>query len=91
MKMIALQIDLARQKEKIDYVKSYVDMAKKYSYNTIFLYLESCVRTEDTPHFDETETYSLADMKEIVDYIETSGLTAIPAFENFYHVEKLLF
>lgn len=91
MKMIALQIDLARQKEKIDYVKSYVDMAKKYGYNTVFLYLETCVRTEDTPHFDETETYSLAEMKEIVDYIETSGLTAIPAFENFYHVEKLLF
>ena len=35
MKMIALQIDLARQKEKIDYVKSYVDMAKKYGYNTV--------------------------------------------------------
>ena len=33
--MIALQIDLARQKEKIDYVKSYVDMAKKYGYNTV--------------------------------------------------------
>ena len=58
--MIALQIDLARQKEKIDYVKSYVDMAKKYGYNTVFLYLETCVRTEDTPHFDETETFGTA-------------------------------
>ena len=50
MKMYALQIDLARQKETIDYVKTYVDKAKKYGYNTIFLYLETCVRTEDTPH-----------------------------------------
>ena len=87
MKMYALQIDLARQKETIDYVKTYVDKAKKYGYNTIFLYLETCVRTEDTPHFDENETYSLDEMKEIVDYIESSGLTAVPAFENFYHVE----
>ena len=91
MKIIALQIDLARQKEKIEYVKSYVDMAKKYGYNTIVLYLETCVRTEDTPHFDVEETYSLSEMKEIVDYIENSGLAAVPAFENFYHVEKLLY
>lgn len=90
MKMIALQLDLARQKESVNFVKSYVDFAKKSGYNTIFLYLETCVRTADTPFFDPDETYSFDEMKEIVGYIEGQGLTAVPAFENFYHVEKLL-
>lgn len=90
-KMIALQIDLARQKETEEYLKSLVDFAKKSGYNTIFLYLETCVRTEDTPFFSVDETYSLSEMKRIVDYIEGCGMTAVPAFENFYHIEKLLF
>lgn len=40
--------------------------------------------------FDEDDTYSMAEIKEIAGYIEDKGLLAIPAFENFYHIEKLL-
>ena len=32
-----LQIDLARQKETIEFVKSYIDRAKKYDYTRTFL------------------------------------------------------
>ena len=80
MKMIALQLDLARQKESVNFVKSYVDFAKKSGYNTIFLYLETCVRTADTPFFDPDETYSFDEMKEIVGYIE--GVRGIPRRKN---------
>ena len=90
MKIVAVQIDLGRQKEKIEFIKSFVDNAKKWGYNAIILYLECCVRTSVTPFLDEDDSYSLNELKSIVDYIENSGLTAIPAFENFYHVEKLL-
>ena len=90
MKIIAVQIDLGRQKERFDFIKSFVDNAKKSGYNTIILYLECSIRTKATPFFDEDDTYSMDEIREIADYIESKGLLAIPAFENFYHIEKLL-
>ena len=90
MEIIAVQLDLGRQKERFDFIKSFVDNAKKWGYNTIILYIECSIRTKVTPFSDENDTYSLEELKVIADYIENSGLTAIPAFENFYHIEKLL-
>ncbi len=90
MEIIAVQLDLGRQKERFDFIKSFVDNVKKWGYNTIILYIECSIRTKVTPFLDENDTYSLEELKVIADYIENSGLTAIPAFENFYHIEKLL-
>ena len=90
MEIIAVQLDLGRQKERFDFIKSFVDNAEKWGYNTIILYLECSIRTKVTPFFDEDDTYSMVEIKEIADYIEGKGLLAIPAFENFYHIEKLL-
>jgi len=90
MELIILQIDLARQKENIEYIKSYVDFAKENGYNAILYYLENAVRTPDTEFFNPEETYSLAEMREIVEYTEEKGLDAIPAIENLGHLEKFL-
>ena len=90
MKIVAVQIDLGRQKEKIEFIKNFVDNAEKWGYNTIILYLECSIRTKVTPFSDEDDTYSMTEIKEIAGYIEDKGLLAIPAFENFYHIEKLL-
>ncbi len=90
MEIIALQLDLGRQKERLDFIESFADNAAKHGYNTLLLYLECSVRTSVTPFFDEDDTYSLNELKEIVNLIEAKGLSAIPAFENFAHIEKLL-
>ena len=90
MEIIAVQLDLGRQKERFDFIKSFVDNAKKWGYNTIILYIECSIRTKVTPFLAEDDTYSLDEIKEIADYIEASGLNAVPAFENFYHIEKML-
>ena len=90
MEIVAVQLDLGRQKERLDFIKSFVDNAKKWGYNTIILYIECSIRTTVTTFLDKEDTYSLEELKEIVEYIESSGLTLIPAFENFYHIEKLL-
>lgn len=47
MELICLQIDFARQKEAVMYVKRYIDLAKKSGYNALIMYLENAVRTED--------------------------------------------
>lgn len=88
MQLIALQLDLARQKEHVDYVKHYVDFAKANGYNAVVLYLENAVSTEDTPFFDPNRTYSEEEMREIVAHAENVGIELIPVFENLGHLEK---
>ena len=90
MEIVAVQLDLGRQKERLDFIENFVINAKKWGYNTIILYIECSIRTKVTPFLDEEDTYSLEELKEIAEYIESNELTAIPAFENFYHIEKLL-
>lgn len=83
-----LQIDLARQKESVAFVKSYADFAAENGYNALILYLENAVRTEDTAFFDPEETYSADEIREIVAYAGSKGLDVIPALENLGHLEK---
>ena len=88
MELICLQIDLARQKERVDFVKSYMDFAVQNGYNSVLLYLENVVRTPSTEYFDKEDTYSMEEMSEIVAYGTAKGLEVIPAFENLGHLEK---
>ena len=88
MELICLQLDLARQKENVEYVKSYMDFAVRNGYNSILLYLENAVRTPSTEYFDREDTYSTEEMSEIAAYGTEKGLEIIPAFENLGHMEK---
>ena len=88
MQLICLQIDLARQKETVEYVKSYIDYAKRCGYNALLMYLENAVRTEDTWFFNEEDTYSAEEILDIIAYAEERGIDVIPAFENLGHIEK---
>ena len=90
MELITLQMDLGRQKETVEYIKSFVDFAKKNGYNSILYYMESAVRTESTAFLDPEKTYSLAEMQEIVAYTEAQGMIAIPGFENLAHMDQFL-
>lgn len=90
MELICLQIDLARQKENSEYIKSYIDFAKENGYNSLLVYLENAVRTENTEYFKREETYSKAEIAELVNYGESKGVELIPAFENLGHLEKFM-
>ena len=90
MEMYLAQLDLARQKESPEYIKSYAHFIKDCGYNTLFLYLENAVRTESTQFFSTSDTYSLEEMADIVNYVEGIGLDVIPCFEVLPHMEKFL-
>ena len=90
MELICLQIDLARQKEAVTYVKRYIDLAKKSGYNALIMYLENAVRTEDMAFFSEKESYSPEEISELIAYAEAQGVEVIPAFENLGHLEKFM-
>lgn len=88
LQLRCLQIDLARQKESVAFVKSYVDFAKSHGYNAVLCYLENAVRTEDTAYFSKEDTYSQEEVRDMVAYAEAQGVMLIPAFENLGHLEK---
>ena len=88
MEIRALQIDLARQKENLPYVFSYIDLAVEGGYNTLFLYLENAVRTKKTQFFDVEKTYSEDEIKQIINYGISKGLDVVPALETLGHLEK---
>ena len=86
--MVCLQLDIARQKESLAYIKDYFGKAKEWGYDTIILYLENAVRTSVTADFSPDETYSKEEISEIVRYGEEFNLDVIPAVENLGHLEK---
>lgn len=88
LKLKCLQIDLARQKERVEYVCEYADFAAEHGYNALVLYLENAVRTASTSFFREEETYSKEEIRAIVSHAQKRGLEVIPALENLGHLEK---
>jgi len=46
--LVCLQLGLARQKENVEYIKSYIQFAKQNGYNAVLVYLENVVRTSKT-------------------------------------------
>jgi hypothetical protein len=90
LRIKALQIDLARQKENIPYIFSYIDLASNNGYNVVVLYLENAVRTKSTTFFKVDETYSQEEILQIVEYAEKKGIEIIPALETLDHLEKFM-
>ena len=88
MELICAQIDLARQKENLPFIKSYIDFAAENGYNAMLCYLENAVRSNETQYFDKDDTYSLDEMRELVKYGDDKGISLIPVFENLGHLEK---
>ncbi len=90
LKIRALQIDLARQKENLPYFFSYVDFAAENGYNAIFMYLENAIRTKSMEFFSTDDTYSVEEIKQMIDYADSKGVELIPALETLDHLEKFM-
>lgn len=88
LEIIAFSIDLARQKERVEFVKNQMKFCRANGYNTVLLYLEASVRTSVTAFFDEASSYSLDEVADIVNYGESIGIDVVPAFETLAHMEK---
>lgn len=88
LEIIAFSIDLARQKERVEFVKNQMKFCRANGYNTVLLYLEASVRTSVTAFFDEASSYSLDEIADIVNYGESIGIDVVPAFETLAHMEK---
>lgn len=86
----AVQLDLARQKEPVGFVKAYMRRAKDAGFNTVFLYLEDRIKTPCYPYPDDADSYSVAEMRGIVDVGTELGLDIVPVVSPLGHTERFL-
>ena len=71
-----LQLDLARQTESREYIKSFIDFAAEHHFTTVGVYLEWKIRTEV---FDVGEDgYTPELLRELDDYAFSKNILLIP-------------
>ena len=85
-----VQLDLARQKESIPYIKEFITFAADAGYNSILLYLEDRIRTASYPYISKSESYSVEEMKEIVRFAEEKKIDLVPCVATLGHAERFL-
>lgn len=85
----AVQLDLARQMESLDFIKKFIDFIAEKDFNTLFLYLEWRVRTK-TFDIGAKNGYNAEEIRELVEYAETRGIDIIPGLACLGHADLLL-
>ena len=85
-----VQLDLARQPENLDYIRSFIDFAATYHYNYLVLYLEGRIRTRSFPFKGKNGSYSPGDMRKIVAYAGKKKIEVVPAVSTLGHAEHFL-
>lgn len=89
-KIISTQLDLASQKENLERIFEFIDLAAKYGYNGICLYLEDRIKTKSYPYISDEESYTPDEIRKIVAYAQNKGIELFPASCNFSHVGRFL-
>ena len=89
-KIRAVQLDLARQMETIDFIKSFIDFIAGNGYNTLALYLEGRIKTRSFPYQPDNESYTPEQMIDIVRYAGMNNIEVIPVVSVLGHAELFL-
>ncbi|NMA43944.1 MAG: family 20 glycosylhydrolase [Oligosphaeraceae bacterium] len=88
-RICAVQLDLARQMETVEFIKGFIDFIARNHYNTLLLYLEWRVRTKSVD-LGKAEGYSAEELKEIIGYAAQHGVSIIPGLATLGHADLLL-
>lgn len=89
-KIRAVQLDLARQTETVEFICRYADFAAAHGYNTLLLYLEGRIRTPSFPHRPAAASYTADDMRRVVEHCQRIGLDVVPAVSVLGHAEQFV-
>jgi hypothetical protein len=88
--MRAVQLDLARQMETLDFIKRFTTFIAANGYNTLVLYLEGRIRTDSFAYPAKEESYSAGEMAEVVADAASKGIEVIPVIGTLGHAELFL-
>lgn len=85
-----VQLDLARQKESLAFIKGFIDFIARYGYNLLVLYLEGRIKTNSFPYLSNAESYQPDEIRKIVEYAKRKGIEVMPVISNLSHTEMFL-
>jgi len=89
-KIRAVQLDLGRQMETVEFLKDYAEKISGAGMNTLVLYLEGRVKTPSAPFLDDKVCYTPAQMKEVVDHAAKFGVECVPVVSILGHAELFM-
>ncbi len=71
-------------------VKEFIDVIKKFGYNSLMIYLEDTFEVEGEPLFGYLRgRYSIAELQDINDYALSQGIELIPCIQTLAHLNAI--
>ena len=91
MKKFGVMLDCSRNAVmKVEEVKKFAAILKKFGYNMMMLYTEDTYEVDGEPYFGYLRgRYSKAELKEIVRDCEKMGVEVIPCIQTLAHLERI--
>lgn len=89
MKWRMAQMDLARQPETTETIRSFIDLLAKAGFHALLLYLEDRISTASYSSA-ANESYTPAEMAELVQYAQARKIELIPCVPVLGHAERFL-
>jgi hypothetical protein len=86
----AVQLDLARQPETVDFVRRYLDALAGWGFTTLVLYLEGRIRCASFPYPPAEASYSLEEMAAIVRHATAVKIEVVPVIPTLGHCEQFV-
>ena len=88
-KSLGIMIDLSRNAiMSLSSLKNFLQILKRFGYNTVFLYMEDTYEVEDEAYFGYMRgRYSIEEMKEIDEFCLSLGIEAIPCIQTLAHLK----
>ncbi len=84
------QLDVARQKESLPFIKEFISMLAEAGYNGLMLYLEDRIKTKSYQLSPDSDSYSEAEIRELVKFAEDKNMELIPCVATLGHAERFL-
>ena len=90
-KRFGVMLDMSRNAVmKVEEVKHFIDVIKKFGYNALGLYLEDTYELEGEEYFGYLRgRYTVKELKEIDDYADKNGVEVIPYIQTLAHFTNL--
>lgn len=86
----AVQLDLARQKESVEFCCNFISRSADAGYNTVVLYLEDRVKTASYPYLSDEESYSPEEIRRIIESAAAKSVDLVPVVSPLGHTERFL-
>src|SRR5882672_2549836 len=86
----AFQWDLARQVERLDFLKGTLPRYGAWGYQELYLHLENAVHYPSLPGIGRDDAYSYAELGELVLAAAQNGIRVVPIVNLLGHTQYLI-